>query len=433
MEIIRGYKIELVPNKEQLCLFYKSVGVSRFAYNWCLDKITREYEANKALATMYDLKKVPNTFGSSINWNKEWVILKKTLPWTKEVSKSCGSIALRNLEKSFKRFFNKTSNYPKYKSKKDKETTTLDCNVFIMPTHIQLPKIGLVRLKQKNRPIHSGKFKLSSVTISKQANKWFASFCVSEGQTPTLPNINTINNNEVLGVDLGIKELAITSDGQVFENPKAYKKNLKKLKKYQRRMDRKVKGSNNRQKAKLKLAKVHKRVVDIRNDNIHKMTTSLVKTKPKMIVVENLKVKNMVKNHKLAGSISDSSFGKIKELLKYKCEWEGIHLVMAPTFYASSKYCSNCGAKHKELKLSDREWTCDNCGIKHDRDINAAKNLQYLGLWMIDKPLDVNPTTVGSAESYACGDERLQFLIEQCSSMKQEIIDNSNNKESCVN
>jgi transposase len=133
----------------------------------------------------------------------------------------------------------------------------------------------------------------------------------------------------------------------------------------------------------------------------------------------------MVQNHRLAGSIFDASFGKIKELLKYKCEWEGIHLVMAPTFYASSKYCSTCGAKHKELKLSDREWKCCNCGVEHDRDVNAAKNLQYLGLWMIEKHLSESSTTVSSTESYACGDERLQFLIEQCSSMKQEIKSNS--------
>jgi putative transposase len=128
----------------------------------------------------------------------------------------------------------------------------------------------------------------------------------------------------------------------------------------------------------------------------------------------------MSKNHKLASAILDSSFGKIKTTLKYKCEWNGIHLIVAPMFYASSKYCSVCGHKHNELKLSDREWTCNSCGTHLDRDVNAAKNLQYLGLWMVDKHLDANPTTVSSTGSYACGDERLQFLTEQCSSMKQE-------------
>ena len=136
--------------------------------------------------------------------------------------------------------------------------------------------------------------------------------------------------------------------------------------------------------------------------------------------MESLKPKNMSKNHKLAQSILDSSFGKIKDTLKYKCEWNGIHLIMAPTFYASSKYCSCCGHKKTDLKLSDREWTCSNCGEHLDRDVNAAKNLQYYALWLMDKHIGESQSTVSSTGSYACGDERLQFLTEQCLSMKQE-------------
>lgn len=128
----------------------------------------------------------------------------------------------------------------------------------------------------------------------------------------------------------------------------------------------------------------------------------------------------MSKNHKLASAVLDSSFGKIKDTLKYKCAWNGIHLIMAPTFYASSKYCSVCGHKHNELKLSDREWTCSSCGTHLDRDVNAAKNLQFLGLWMIDKHSPSGESRLSSSQSYACGDERLQFLTEQCSSMKRE-------------
>ena len=128
----------------------------------------------------------------------------------------------------------------------------------------------------------------------------------------------------------------------------------------------------------------------------------------------------MSKNHKLAQSVLDSSFGKIKDTLKYKCSWNGIHLIMAPTFYASSKYCSCCGHKHNDLKLSDREWTCSNCGTHLDRDVNAAKNLQYYALWLMDKHSPSGESTVSSTGSCACGDERLQFLTEQCLSMKQE-------------
>jgi putative transposase len=227
-----------------------------------------------------------------------------------------------------------------------------------------------------------------------------------------LPNIN---ESDVVGIDLGIKELAITSDGTSFENTKAYQKYLKRLKKYQRRVSRKKKGSNNRKKSILKLGRLHRKIKNIRKDAINKMTSSVVKTKPKLIVIEELKVKNMLKNHKLAGSISDASFGEIKRQFEYKTIWNGIYLVKAPQFYASSKFCSNCGKKHKELQLSDRTWKCDNCNSEHDRDLNAAMNLKYYGLWLLGIE-----NTVSSTGINASGDERLQFLTEQCSSVKLE-------------
>ena len=233
-----------------------------------------------------------------------------------------------------------------------------------------------------------------------------------------MPSLNSIESKDIIGVDLGIKELAITSEGQVFNNPKAYAQHQRKLKRYQRMVSRRKKGSNNKKKAITKLSRIHKKIADIRNDAVHKLTTSLVKAKPKMIVIESLKPKNMSKNHKLAGSILDAAFGKIKETLKYKCSWNGIYLIQAPIFYASSRFCSNCGHKHKELKLSDREWTCSSCKKHHDRDVNAGINLKFFAEWLID--LDANPTRLSSSQSYACGDERLQFLTEQCSSMKQE-------------
>ena len=269
-------------------------------------------------------------------------------------------------------------------------------------------------------PTGAGKTAIAR-NVLRQADRWFVSFILREtNEVPELANINEIEERDVLGVDLGVKELAITSTGETFENPKAYKSYLKKLQRYQRMVSRRVKGSNNRKKAITKLAKVHKRVADIRNDSVHKLTTSLVKAKPKVIVIETLKPKNMSKNHKLAQSVLDSSFGKIKETLKYKCAWNGIHLIMAPAFYASSKYCSCCGHKKTDLKLSDREWTCSNCGEHLDRDVNAAKNLQYYALWLMDKHIGESQSTVSSTGSYACGDERLQFLTEQCSSVKQE-------------
>lgn len=422
MQIIRGYRLELKLNKTQRVLCAKSAGTARFAYNWMLHILNGRYEIAKQEAILLGLNKPKCSLGNAIDWHKEWVILKKELTWIRETSKCCGHEALRNLQTAFQKFFSKKSGYPEFKKRGHKDSFRLDGTVFIGPNYIQLPTFGKVRLKEKFYPILEGKVKLSQATVSRQADRWFVSFLLKEDiETPILSKFYEIEKGDILGVDLGIKELAITSDGQTFNNPKTYKSHLKKLKRYQRRVSRKLKGSKNKKKAIMGLSKIHKRIADIRNGTIHKLTSSLVKTKPKMIVIETLKPKNMAKNHKLAQSILDSSFGKIKETLKYKCNWNGIHLVMAPQFYASSKFCSVCGHKHTELKLSDREWTCKNCNTHHDRDVNAAKNLQFYGLWLIDKHMDVNPSTVTSTGSNACGDERIQFLTEQCSSMKQEI------------
>lgn len=412
------YKLELKLNEQQRILCFKSAGTSRFAYNWMLSKLNENYEKEKLIQ---NTNKPKVKLGSAIDWHKKWVILKEELPWIREVAKDCGQESLRNLEYSFKRFFQKKTKYPKFKKRGNKDSFSLSCNIFISTDYIQLPKMGKIKLKEKKYPIKEGKLKLSRATVSRHADRWFVSFFIKEDiDLPKIPSITEIEKNDVLGVDLGIKELAITSDGETFNNPKAYKSKLKKLKRYQRRVSRKQKGSNNKKKAITRLSKIHKKISDIRNDTVQKLTTSLVKTKPKMIVIETLKPKNMSKNHKLAGAILDSAFGKIKDTLKYKCEWNGIHLIMAPQFYASSKYCSSCGYKHNDLKLSDRKWICKNCGIEHDRDINAAKNLQFLGRWLVYKHSSSEESTVGSMESYACGDERLQFLIERCSSMKQE-------------
>ena len=421
---MRSYRLELKLNQGQRILCAKSAGTSRFAYNWKLHQLIEQYEQAKAEANG---GKVKCSFGNSIAWHKDWVILKNELPWIRETSKCCGQESLRDLQIAFQRFFSKKSGYPRFKKRGQRDSFRLTGSVYIASDFVQLPGIGKIRLKEKNYPIIEGKCLLSQATVSRQADRWFVSFLLAETvDDPELASIEAIEECDILGVDLGIKELAITSEGETFENPKAYKQHLMKLKRYQKMVARRQKGSKNKQKAITKLSKVHKRVADIRNDTVHKLTTSLVKTKPKIIVIETLKPKNMSKNHKLASAVLDSSFGKIKDTLKYKCSWNGIHLIMAPTFYASSKYCSICGHKHNELKLSDREWTCSNCGTHLDRDVNAAKNLQFFGLWMIGKHLSESSTTMSSTESNACGDERLQFLIEQCSSMKQEFKSQNN-------
>jgi putative transposase len=380
-----------------------------------LGKKIGERAALESLTKMWDLDKIPNIHGSSIDWNKEWVKFKKDKKWITDVSKCCGSNALRDLEQAFKRFFSKTSKYPKFKKKGQKDSFKVDGFVFVDYDKIQIPGIGKIKLKECGYATDK-RIQLSSATISRDVDRWFVSFFIkTTNSLPILPDLKTITEHEIVGVDLGIKELAVTSDGQTFENPKAYKRYIKKLKRYQRRLTRKQKGSNSRKEAVQKLGRLHRKIRNVRKDNINKLTTSVVKTKPKLIVIETLKPKTMMKNHNLAGSIADSAFGEIQRQFEYKSTWAGVHLVKAPQFYASSKFCSCCGAKKNDLKLSDRDWKCSSCGAEHDRDFNASKNLKFFGLWLLDLQNTVSYTGINAG-----GDERLQFFQEQCSSMKSE-------------
>lgn len=433
---MRSYRIELKLNDEQRRLCLKSAGTSRYAYNWMLDIISDEYDANKALATMYGLDKVPSTMGTAIDWHKEWNKLKKVdgFKWIYETSKCCGQEALRDLQVAYQKFFKKLGGYPKKKKKGSHDSFRLTGTIKIGYDWVQLPTIGIIKLKEKGYAVNKDEqVALPQITVSRQADHWFVSFLLRE-EVPEVTKATwdeiTDDEYDVIGVDLGIKDLAITSYGETFHNPKAYKQKIQRLKRYQRSVSRKNKGSKNKKKAILRLSRIHKQVADIRNDACHKMTTSVVKIKPKVLVIESLKSKNMSKNRKLASSILDSAFGKIKLQFQYKSEWNGIHLVQAPIFYASSKFCSSCGYKHENLKLEDREWICPVCGEHHDRDVNADRNLRFFGLWLLDL-LPVSSTDIacstdvcqlndGGDLSPPHRDGRLQFFTEQCLSMKQE-------------
>ena len=433
---MRSYRIELKLNQEQRNLCAKSAGTSRYAYNWKLAQLTNEYEALKALATMYGLEKVPNIMGNAMSWHKEWNLMKNELEWIREVSKCCGQEYLRDLQGAFTKFFKKQAGYPKFHKKGVNDSFRLTGAIYVGYDWVQLPNIGIVKLKESGYvPVEKdGEIELPQITVSRQADHWFVSFLLRE-DAPDITKATwdeiTADEYDVVGLDLGIKSLAVTSYGETFDNPKAYKKKSKKLKRYQRSVSRKKKGSKNRKKAIYKLSRLHKQVADIRTDASHKMTTQVVKTKPKVLVIESLKPKNMSKNRKLAGSILDASFGKIKVQFQYKSEWEGIRLVMAPIFYASSKFCSSCGYKKEDLKLEDRDWACPVCGEHHDRDVNAARNLRFFGLWLLDK-ITVSSTglaclvdeclpNVDWIQYPAHRDGRLQFCEERCLSMKQEV------------
>jgi putative transposase len=333
--------------------------VARFAYNWGLTKKQDQFEHTGKSPTCLALRRELNS------------IKRTDFPWMLDVSKCCPQEALRDLEVAYQRFFKGISGHPTFKSKKNGAGSfTFSYNIKVSADRIQIPRIGEVRLKERNYlPTDQH---ILSATVSEHAGRWFVSVLVREEQKVQ------INNGPVVGVDLGINNLATCSDGVVFSNPKALRRNERKLARLQRSLSRKKRGSRNRNKARQRVAKIHDRIANIREDAQHKATFTLATTKS-VIGVEDLAVKNMVSNHKLAKAISDASFGEFRRQLEYKAKWYGSRVVVADKWFPSTKKCSECG-NVKEMTLSDRIYTCPVCGNEMDRDLNAAKNLEAVAL-----------------------------------------------------
>jgi putative transposase len=301
---------------------------------------------------------------------------KKEFEWLKGVDSLALSNAQMNLDRAYKNFFrDKSIGFPKYKSKKNNNksytTNNQGGNIHILNNKIKLPKIGYVKIRQHRE--FDGLIK--SCTISQvSSGKYFISILVDT-------EINKLYEiDKAVGVDLGLKEFAITSEGEFFNNPKHLRKSEKKLTKAQKSLSRKKKGSNNRNKARLKVAKLHEKISNQRKDFLHKVSTQLI-NENQVIVIEDLQVKNMVKNHKLAKAISEVSWSEFRTMLEYKANWYGRNIIVAPSNYASSQLCSNCGNKSSQTKdLSCRTYVCPVCGMIMDRDINASKNLLKLAM-----------------------------------------------------
>ena len=366
--MLRAYKYRIYPTEEQKVLLAKTFGCCRFVYNWALNLKIEAYKQEK------------KSIGNVELTNRMKRELKTEHEWLGEVNSQALQSALRNLDTAYKNFFRDTHavGFPRFKSRKNRQS-------FQCPQHcsVDFKKGTLSILKAKGIPVvlHR-KFKgmVKTVTISMTpSGRYFASVLVDTA-IQELP-ASAIQVDTALGIDLGIKSLAVCSDGCTFDNPKNLQRSLDRLKLLQKRLSRKQKGSANRNKARILVARLQERIANSRKDNLHKITYALThESQVRTICMEDLNVKGMQRNHHLAQAVGDASFGTFLTLLEYKCSWYGVNLIKIDRFAPSLKTCSQCGYIYKGLKLSERSWTCPECGTRHDRDFNAACNIKEFGL-----------------------------------------------------
>lgn len=359
--IHRAYKFRFYPTQEQETLLRKTLGCCRVVYNYFLDYRTKEWHQNK----------------NSVGYNQTSALLtelKKSpeYEWLNEISCVPLQQSLQHLQTGFKNFFQKKSKYPSFKKRKNRNSCELTKSAFKY-------KEGKIYIAKSKEPLNIRWSRQipsypSTITITQEpSGRWMISMLCQE-EIKTLEPVN-----KEIGLDLGIDCFFATSDGDKITNPKWLRKVQQRLKILNQRLSKKQKSSKNREKARVKVAKLHQKIVDTRLDYHHKLSTQLVREN-QTIVVEDLNVSGMLKNHKLARAISEVAWSQFISLLKYKCKWYGRTLLKVDRFFPSSKTCSSCGSIQQSMPLKVRNWTCPDCGVQHDRDINAAKNILTVGL-----------------------------------------------------
>jgi putative transposase len=360
-----AHRIRLDPNNVQATHFARAAGAARFAYNWALNEWRKQYEASKTDPTLPKpseaaLRRLLNS------------IKREKFPWMLAVTKNAPQMAIMQLGRAFENFFAGRARYPRFRTKGQDDRFTLTNDVFrVEGQHIRIPRLGWVRMRETLR--FTGR--IVSATVTHVANHWYASITVETSDLPSPP----AENQGTVGIDLGVKALATLSTGESFEGPKALRTLLMRLRRLSRALSRTVKGSRNRAKAKLKLAKLHARIANIRRDSLHQLSTSITR-RFHTIGIEDLNVKGMLGNRHLARAIADMGFSELRRQLEYKAAWRGGQVVLVNRWFPSSKLCSGCGYRLEALGLDVRQWTCPGCWVSHDRDINAAINLENMAV-----------------------------------------------------
>jgi putative transposase len=373
--MLRAYKYRLYPTKIQSEFLNKHFGCCRFIYNLALETKILAYSGNKINLSSYDLI-------------KQITDLKKEYKWLSEVSISALQQSVIDMDKSFRNFYRGNSGFPKFKNRHGKLSYRIPAQIRIdLSGKLFIPKFQEgIKIIFERTPID----RIRSCTISRtKTGKYFASILINDDkELPIKPAIDISNS---IGIDLGIKSFITLSDGSKISNPKYLRNDIGRLKILQHRAAKKQKGSHNRKKANLLVARKHEKIANRRIDFIHKLTYKLVcENQATTICIEDLAVSNLLKNHKLAQAIFDVSWSKFIEILSYKCDWHGKNLVKTGRFFASSKTCSKCGWKNDSLTLDDRHWICAVCGTTHDRDINASVNIRNAGAGCSGEPVEMS-------------------------------------------